>query len=105
MHTPCPANEASSSAELSNLTRGFIRHLNKHAPVDRMLRGFEWILDSANPGISKTASQALLLLLRLDFQLFVRDVLILRWANKIGKADLGEAMEENTSKLKVWSSL
>ncbi len=105
MHTPCPANEASSSAELSNLTRGFTRHLNKHAPVDRMLRDFEWILDSANPGISKTASQALLLLLRLDFQLFVRDVLILRWANKIGKADLGEAMQENTSKLKVWSSL
>jgi hypothetical protein len=35
----------------------------------------------------------------------VRDVLILRWANQIGKADLGEAMEENASKLTVWSSL
>jgi len=39
--------------------------------------------------ISKTTSQALLLLWRLDFQLFVRDVLILRWVKKIGKADLG----------------
>jgi hypothetical protein len=55
--------------------------------------------------ISKTASQALLLLSRLDFQLFMRDVLILRWVKKIGKADLGEAMQENASKLKVWSSL
>jgi hypothetical protein len=71
----------------------------------QMLRGLKWMLDSANPRISKTASQALLLLLRLDFQLFVRDVLILRWANKIGKADLGEAMQENASKFKVWSSL
>jgi hypothetical protein len=67
MRTPCPANEASSSAELSNLTGGSIRHLNKHAPVGRMLRGFEWILNSANPRISKTASQALLLLLKARF--------------------------------------
>jgi len=95
----------SSSGELSNLTGRFLNYLNKHVPADRMLKGFEWILDSANPGTSETTSQAFLPLLRPDFQLFVRNVLILRWENKIDKADLGEAMEENVLKLKVWSPL
>jgi len=105
MNTPCPANEGTSSAELSNLTGNFLNYLNKHVLADGMLKGFEWILDSANPGTSETTSQALLPLLRPDFQLFVRNVLILRWENKIDKADLGEVMEENVLKLKVWSPL
>ncbi len=105
MNTPCPANEATSSGELSNLTGRFLNYLNEHVPADRMLKGFEWILDSVNPGTSETTSQAFLPLLRPDFQLFVRNVLIFSWENKIDKADLGEAMEENVLKLKVWSPL
>ncbi|CAK9228778.1 unnamed protein product [Sphagnum troendelagicum] len=45
-------------------------------------------LPKTNPGTSETTSQALLPLLRPDFQLFVRNVLLLRWENKIDKADL-----------------
>ncbi len=41
-----PANEVSSSWQLSLLTGEFIRWLNEHAPGDRQLEGFEWILDS-----------------------------------------------------------
>jgi hypothetical protein len=68
-----------------------------------MLRGFEWIVDSANPTIFKTTSQAFLLLLRLDFQLFVKDLLILILENKIDKVDLSEVKEKNSSELKIWS--
>ncbi len=62
-------------------------------------------MDSANPGTSETTLKALLALLRPDSQLFVRNVLILRWENKTDKADLGETMEENVLKLTVWSPL
>jgi hypothetical protein len=58
-----------------------------------------------NPRTSHSSSKALVPLLRPDFQLFVRDVLILSWENKFDKADISEAMIENVSKLKAWSPL
>jgi hypothetical protein len=81
-----PAIEASSSWQLSLLTGEFIRWLNEHAPGDRQLEGFEWILDSPNPRTSNSSSKALVPLLRPNFQLFVIDVLILRWENKFDKS-------------------
>jgi hypothetical protein len=68
MLTPYLTNEFSNSIELYFLFGRFIKHLNQHAPTNKMLRGFEWIADLANPKTSKTTSQAFLLLLRPDFQ-------------------------------------
>jgi len=67
MCTPYPANESNNSIELYFLFGRFIEHLNPHAPTNRMLRGFEWIVDPTNPKTSKTTSQSLLLLLRPNF--------------------------------------
>jgi len=103
MLTPYPTNESSNSIELYFFFGRFIKHLNQHAPTNKMLRSFEWIADLANPKTSKTTSQAFLLLLRLDFQLFMRDLLIHILVNKIDKVDLNEGKEKNASKLKLWS--
>jgi len=81
-----PANEASSSWQMSLLTGEFIRWLNEHAPGDRKLKRFEWLLDSPNPRTSNSSLKALVPLSRPNFQLFVRDVLILRWEKKFDKA-------------------
>jgi len=105
MSSPCPANEATSSAQLYHLTGDFLNFKNDNAPADRKLQGLDSILDSGNPTSSEAASQALEPLLRPDFQLFVRDCFILRWENKIANADLAEAVHENMSKLKVRSCL
>jgi hypothetical protein len=102
MLTPYPTNESSNSIELYFLSGRFIKHLNQHAPTNKMLRGFEWIVDLANPKTS-TTSQAFLLLLRPNFQLFMRDLLIHILENRIDKVDLNEGKEKNASKLKLWS--
>ncbi|CAM6086008.1 unnamed protein product [Calypogeia fissa] len=110
MNGPCPVNEASSSAELSYLTGAFIRFLNANAaPADRKLKGLRSLLDSVDlstySAASSTELQALKWLLRPDFQLFVKNCLILRWENNIDMLDLLSAADENTSKLKAWSTM
>ncbi|CAM6092080.1 unnamed protein product [Calypogeia fissa] len=106
MNGPCPVNEATSSAELSYLTGAFIRFLNDSAaPADRKLKGLRSLLDSGDlstySGASSTESQAPKWPLRPDFQLFVKNCLILRWENNIDMLDLVRAADENTSKLKA----
>jgi len=62
-------------------------------------------LDSPDLEAFESALTVLLPLLRPNFQMFVSDVLMLRWENKIDKGHITEALEENVMKLKKLSPL
>jgi hypothetical protein len=55
MGSPCPANEATGSAQLYHLTGDFLNFLNDNAPADGKLQGLDLILDSGNPMSSEAA--------------------------------------------------
>ena len=100
-----PGNEAQSSSDLSFITGNFLQFLDEYVPVDKQIRGLESILDASNPSLSRGTLSALVQLKRPDFQLFVSEVLLLRWENKIRAEDFLLALEENVEKLKEWSPL